>query len=677
MFHIPVNRRAVRNLLILLVKQYLAWTILSSLLLTACQTAALPQWHWTRANAGLPRQLTTLAVTTDPADSNRIWVGAYAPGGLARSEDGGQSWATAGDGLSDNPVFDLLFTPPTAAETTGNLWAATRAGLMQSRDGGTSWQPVTGLPAVTVLALAANGSGRVYVGLDGAGVFAQTGQGWESLPPPLSLTERVPEADLASVGVLSLAVSADGQQLYAGTAGQGVFASRDGGRTWAGTYPDSYVPDLALNPANPAQAVASLRNRLARTEDGGASWRTLSLTWADEEIVSLLWLPDGRLGAGTGQGRLYYSRDGGDTWVKEEAGLPQGGVLDLAVAAGSTPPHVWAATWTGIYASDDGGETWRDMAPALGSPDADALLSTDQGLLLGARSGLFRWQPDKRRWDSLSDGFPAGSITSLASDPQDRGILYAGTSGEGLYTSKNSGASWQRLPTGDFGIPAVAVDPKDPQRIYVLAAWERVYESRDGGQSWDARWKGLGETIETSSIAVDPVLPIVYAGTETGLYRSYDGRTWQLAAPGLADQSILALLAQPTPAGAGGGSVLYLGTTRGVYRSLTGGTTVQGGDLQSEAGEIKRRGGENWGQGLENISVTALLADRDNPSRLYAGTAYHGIYESVDWGYTWQPIGPSELAEDTVAGLAWGPEDELFVAAPSGIWVGEQSADGE
>ena len=92
--------------------------------------------------------------------------------------------------------------------------------------------------------------------------------------------------------------------------------------------------------------------------------------------------------------------------------------------------------------------------------------------------------------------------------------------------------------------------------------------------------------------------------------------------------------------------------------------TVQGGE------GVTRRRDEGWGQGLENISVTALLADPNNPGSLYAGTAYNGVYQSGDWGYTWQAIGPTELAEDTIAGLAWGPTGELFVAASSGVWAG-------
>ncbi len=642
------------------------------LLLTACQSTPPPQWQWERAEAGLPRQSITLAVAADPTDPNRLWVGYYAPAGLTASDDGGQTWTTSVGvvGLADNPVFDLLFVPPKGGETSGTLWAGARDGLLRSVDGGANWQLMAdGLPPVPVFALAA-ATGRIYAGLDDAGIYAQTEQGWKSLTPPLSFEDDQREGlggEVASAAVLSLAISSDGQQLYAGTADRGIFASQDGGHTWVNTYPDHYVPNLALNPTHPAQAVASLRDRLVRTQDGGQSWHTLPVAWAQDLVASLLWLENGALGAGTGQGRLYRSLDGGDSWVEGGIGLPRGSVLDLAV----TETRLLAATWIGLYSSEDGGETWRYLTPTLGNPNAQALLTTTAGLLLGTRAGLFRWQPDNRQWEVAPGDFPPGGITSLAADPANPQLLYAGTSGDGLYRSDDGGASWQRVPTLGVGIPAVAVDPQDSDRVYILAAWERVYESRDGGQSWQARWEGMGEAIEAASIAVDPLKPNVYVGTETGLYRSHNNGFWRPVASALADQTVLALLAQPAPPSAGGGTILYLGTTRGVYRSLDGGVTVQGG------GEARRRreagegwGGQVWGRGLEEVSVTALLVDPHNPSQLYAGTAYAGVYQSLDWGHTWQPIGPAELTADVVEGLAWGPEGELFVATAGGVWLG-------
>ncbi len=625
--------------------------LLFLLILIACQPAPPTEWRWERVETGLPRQITTLAAAIDPANPNRLWLGAYAPDGLSVSLDGGQTWTTPA-GLGDNPIFDLLFTPQEA----GILWAAARDGLFLSRDGGLNWQPVKdNLPVASVFSLAADANGRIYAGLDDGGIYRQTETGWQTLGPVIG-------AGLPSVGglpaILSLAVSPDGRQLYAGTAGQGVFASRDGGQSWVNTYPHTYAPNLALNPANPQTVIASLRDRLVRTRDGGQSWHTVPVAWATDEIVSLLWpVVEDVLGAGTGQGGLYLSRDGGDTWLEGGSGLPRGGVLDLA----ATPTRWLAATWTGFYASDDGGASWNYLTSNLGSPNANTLLTTPDGLLLGSRAGLFSWQPDSRRWTPLPGDFPPGGIASLAADPANPQILYAGTSGDGLYRRDNSGDNWQRLPALGVGVPAVAVDPQDSQRVYLLAAWERVYESRDGGQSWQARWAGLGDTLETVSLAVDPVQPLVYVGAEDRLYRSVDGRPWELAAPVLAGQTILALLAQPRPPDGGSGSVLYIGATRGIYRSLDGGLTVQGGEVAPGLG---------WGRGLENVSVTALLADSQNPARLLAGTAYAGVYQSLDWGFTWQPLGPAELAGDVVKSLAWGPEGELFVAAANGVWAG-------
>ncbi len=325
-----------------------------------------------------------------------------------------------------------------------------------------------------------------------------------------------------------MAVAPDGRYIYAGTAAQGLFASQDGGQTWIQTYPGQYAPNLAFNPNDPTQAVASLRDRLVRSGDGGRSWHTLPIPWASDEIASLLWLVDGTLGAGTGQGRLYRSLDGGETWLEGGTGLSSSGsVLTLAVVgrqAAASPPKFLAGTWTGLYANDDGGQT--KLAPSPGGPKARALLATKNGLLLGTESGLFRWQPDSAHWTPTADEFLPRGVTSLAVAPADKQILYAGTGGDGVYRSDDCGRNWQAVPSPDVGVPALAVDPDNPDHVYMLAIWERVYESQNGGQNWQARWDGLGVTVEAASLAVNPLAPTVYVGAGTGLYRSRSGQDW-------------------------------------------------------------------------------------------------------------------------------------------------------
>jgi photosystem II stability/assembly factor-like uncharacterized protein len=228
-----------------------------------------------------------------------------------------------------------------------------------------------------------------------------------------------------------------------------------------------------------------------------------------------------------------------------------------------------------------------------------------------------------------------------------------------VYRSDDGGLNWQSLPSLSVGIPALVVDPISADHVYMLAAWERVYESWDGGQSWLARWEGLGVTTEAVSMAVDPGESIVYLGGDTGLYRSANGQDWEWIGPDLLDQSILALMVQPIPDMLGNGSILYIGTTRGAYRSLDGGQTIQASEPHL-----------GWGRGLENVSVTAFLIDPHDPQRLYAGTAYAGVYRSLDWGESWQSIGPPELENEVIESLAWGPAGELFVASAGGVWRG-------
>lgn len=128
-------------------------------------------------------------------------------------------------------------------------------------------------------------------------------------------------------------------------------------------------------------------------------------------------------------------------------------------------------------------------------------------------------------------------------------------------------------------------------------------------------------------------------------------------------------LSRPVGAGAAGSaaaalgwgnSLLYIGATRGLCRTSDGGDSLQFCNPEAQS----------WGCGLEQISVTAVLADPDHPQRLYADTAYHGVYQSLNGGYTWQPIGPAGLSGDLIASLAWGPAGELFVAAEGGVWRG-------
>lgn len=106
-----------------------------------------------------------------------------------------------------------------------------------------------------------------------------------------------------------------------------------------------------------------------------------------------------------------------------------------------------------------------------------------------------------KTWNSVPNSLPS-RVTSLAIDPSDADVVYAGTESMGLYESRDAGATWKPRNQGlglDPGvrltITAIAIDPSSPSRIYVATGeWIGTSEatltplgikfSIDGGDTW-------------------------------------------------------------------------------------------------------------------------------------------------------------------------------------------------
>jgi uncharacterized repeat protein (TIGR01451 family) len=204
--------------------------------------------------------------------------------------------------------------------------------------------------------------------------------------------------------MLSLAVSADGQRLYAG-AFSGVWRSDDKGETWKqlvrpqpppGTndVPNALkvpnVLDLAVSPENKDIVLAATaydtrvplksQNGIYRSQDGGTSWELVhQFDCPDSPGVSqVLFAPDPddpRFGLiyAAGGCAIAISRDGGSTWVDKWIPGFQEGARAWHVAAApreGSIRRVYAAGPDQFWYSTDGGNTWfKDTSSGL--PTAD------------------------------------------------------------------------------------------------------------------------------------------------------------------------------------------------------------------------------------------------------------------------------------------------------------------
>jgi photosystem II stability/assembly factor-like uncharacterized protein len=512
---------------------------------------------------------------------------------------------------------------------------------------------------MVVYTLARDETGTLYLGGDRPEAFRSRdgGWGWEPLAPlpgdrPGSrpgLRDREREA------ILSLAVSAGGDRLLAGTDGQGVFLSDDQGRTWQPVKEvgQAIVAGLWFIGEDGLTAYARTQNGLLRSADGGQTWQAAA-TQVEGRIDALTLDPTtGWLYLATGSGYVYRSRAGSVDWEMWGQGLARSGAIFTMQPAPDRPGDWYAGAESGLYRSQDGSLSWQPVSQGPGYPPAAALAMTPDGALyLGSADGVYYSSDGGERWTRRGEGLPAANVLSLAVSPADPRVLYAGLGGQGVYRSADAGQTWTTGGVVGLSAMALAAHPTDPQRLHTRVAFERVYETRDGGATWSARWEGLGLSTEIISLAIDPHQPeTLYAGGTQGLFRSRDGGlSWQSVGRELDGQTVFILLVDRTNP-----DWLYAGTTRGVYHSTDGGQSWK-----------------PWGSSLEEITVTALVFHPGQEHIVYAGTKYRGVYRSDDGGRTWQPTSVAGaanaddgLSQASVNGLAVSPDGRWLYAATS------------
>jgi mono/diheme cytochrome c family protein len=172
--------------------------------------------NWRRFSAGGPDHVGFHDMDISAADPNVIYG---VSSGLYVSGDGGHSWREVG------PAPAGLIDLAASSRRTDTLFAATRSGLLISRNGGADWEPAYPLARLTTMAHVSPG-GRVHVFILGVGLLTATepGLSWQLVSK--LFYDRIP---------LRMTVAPDDpKRLYIATATGAVLVSRDGGKTWIG-----------------------------------------------------------------------------------------------------------------------------------------------------------------------------------------------------------------------------------------------------------------------------------------------------------------------------------------------------------------------------------------------------------------------------------------------------------
>lgn len=275
-------------------------------------------------------------------------------------------------------------------------------------------------------------------------------------------------------------------------------------------------------------------------------WRALGPSGGD--VRSLAMDPRNPHGIylGTTDGHVFGSRDAGEHWqLLGRAGNSREAVVTSLIVSPDSSSTLYASTWTrdarseggGVFVSADGGSNWHALGLDGHAIRALAIAPSDsKQLVAGALDGIFQSSDSGRTWQRISpEGDPElRNVDSVAVDPRDPGIIFAGTF-HLPWKTLDAGRRWIPIHTGmvdDSDVFSLAVDPTLPSRIFATAC-SGIYRSDNAGGTW-TRMQTLPDSARrTHMLMQDPLYPkTVYAGTTEGLWKTTDlGAHWEMKTP--------------------------------------------------------------------------------------------------------------------------------------------------
>jgi photosystem II stability/assembly factor-like uncharacterized protein len=244
--------------------------------------------------------------------------------------------------------------------------------------------------------------------------------------------------------------------------------------------------------------------------------------------------------------------------------VTSGRVVDFAVNPNNTYEYYVAAASGGVWKTTDNGTNYSPIFDSQGSysigcitldPQKSSTVWVGTGENNGQRSiaygdGVYKSEDGGNSWKNM--GLKNSEhIGNIVVHPNNSDVVYVAVQGplwsaggdRGLYKTTNGGESWERILdiSENTGVSMVLLDPRNPSIMYA-STWQRrrhvftfiaggpesaIHKSTDGGKTWKKLTSGLPTgDVGRIGLAISPVNPdYIYAIIEAaedngGFYRS-------------------------------------------------------------------------------------------------------------------------------------------------------------
>lgn len=265
----------------------------------------------------------------------------------------------------------------------------------------------------------------------------------------------------------------------------------------------------------------------------------------------------------TDRAKYYVAVASGGVWKTVNAGTTFTPIFDnegafsigALVMDPKNPSTLWVGTGErnsqrsvaygdGVYRSDDGGRSWRNVGLktsehigriAIDPRDSNVVFVAAQGPLWsgGGERGLYKTTDGGRTWKAVIPGTEHTGATDVVIDPNNPDIMYAATwqrrrhyhtlinggPESMIYKSVDGGNTWTRtrsgLPPGDLGRIGLSISPADTNVIYASVeagntasgqTLSGIFRSNDRGATWERMNSRIAQGMYYGQVVADPKL---------------------------------------------------------------------------------------------------------------------------------------------------------------------------